>query len=157
MRAYETMVILDPTAPGSGELVDRFVAVIEREGGTMDNRLDWGMRRMTYEVGGKTHAHYWLLEYQAGAELVKELERNMRISEGVLRYMSVQQDHTGLPEPKPERIDDRGDRGERGDRDRDRDRDRGPRRDTPLHQMRDRDEDDEGESDGTDEAPVVET
>jgi small subunit ribosomal protein S6 len=120
MRPYETMVVLSTQLPESTGLIDRFASIIEREGGSIDARLDWGVRSMAYPIKNQSHGHYWLLEYQAGSDLVKELERNLRIAEGVLRFMSVQQEHTGLPEPP--RIEERPE----------------GRRDVPLSEMRSR-------------------
>jgi hypothetical protein len=44
--------------------------------------------------------HYFLIEYQAEGDAVAEVERTLRITDGVLRYISVQQEHTGLPQPR---------------------------------------------------------
>ncbi|MFT4569184.1 MAG: small subunit ribosomal protein S6 [Hyphomicrobiaceae bacterium] len=121
MRPYETMVVLSTQNAETAALIDRFASIIEREGGTIAARHDWGVRTMAYAVKNQTHGHYWLIDYEAGPELVKELERNMKISEGVLRFMSIQQPHTGLPEAP--RVEERTD----------------GRRDTPLSEMRSRD------------------
>ena len=48
----------------------------------------------------RADGRYFLIEYQAEGDAVAEVERTLRITDGVLRYISVQQDHTGLPQPR---------------------------------------------------------
>ena len=84
----------------------------------MDGSHDWGSRKLAYPIKKQGEGHYYLLEYNAEPAVVSELERTLRITEGVLRYMSVQQGHTGLPKPRVRESE----RGERGD--------------VPLHEMR---------------------
>jgi small subunit ribosomal protein S6 len=119
MRPYETLVVLrTDLGEEAAKLLTRFETVIASQGGTIDEKRDWGVRDLAYPIGKQKQGHYHLLEYQAEPQTVKELERNLRIVEGVLRFVSVQQEHTGLPEPRQR---------EHYDRD---------RRDTPLHEMR---------------------
>lgn len=118
MRPYETLVVLrTDLGEEAARLLTRFETVIASQGGTIDEKRDWGVRDLAYPIGKQKQGHYHLLEYQAEPQTVKELERNLRIVEGVLRFVSVQQEHTGLPEPRV--------REHYGDR-----------RDTPLHEMR---------------------
>jgi len=101
MRPYETLMVLNP---GLGEetarLVARFESIVRNEGGTVDATRDWGLRDLAYMIGKHKQGHYFLLEYQSEPNAVAELERNLRIAEGVMRFGSVQQEHTGLPEPR---------------------------------------------------------
>lgn len=110
MRPYETLVVLSTNLGEEGsQLLSRFESVIRNEGGTIDENRDWGVRDLAYPIGKQKQGHFWLIEYQAEPTLVKELERNLRISEGVLRFVSVQQEHTGLPEPRVREQYDRRD------------------------------------------------
>lgn len=118
MRPYETLVVLNSGLGDEiGKLVTRFETIIRNEGGTLDASRDWGVRDLAYPIHKNAQGRYFLIEYQAEPPAVKELERNLRIIEGVLRFVSVQQEHTGLPEPRVQR-------------------DYGDRRDVPLHEMR---------------------
>jgi small subunit ribosomal protein S6 len=131
MRPYETMVVLrTDLGEEATRLLARFETVITGEGGTIDEKRDWGVRDLAYPIGKQRQGHYHLLEYQAEPKTVKELERNLRIVEGVLRFVSVQQEHTGLPEPRV--------------------REHYDRRDTPMHEMRSMDRVEGGEA----EAPA---
>jgi small subunit ribosomal protein S6 len=117
MRPYETLMVLrTDLGEEAAKLMARFEGVITGQGGSIDENRDWGVRDLAYPIGKQRQGHYHLLEYQADPQTVKELERNLRIVEGVLRFVSVQQDHTGLPEPRV--------------------REHYDRRDAPLHEMR---------------------
>jgi small subunit ribosomal protein S6 len=123
LRAYETLILLsNELADNQKALVERLEQLIRQNGGTLDATHDWGNRRMAYTIGKQSDAHYYLLEYQAEGPLVAEVERTLRISDGVLRYMSLQQDHTGLPQPRVREREHtplyemRGSRGEGGRR-----------------------------------------
>ena len=101
MRPYETLVVLrTDLGEEAAKLLSRFETVIVSEGGSIDEKRDWGVRDLAYPISKQRQGHYHLLEYQAEPTTVKELERNLRIVEGVLRFVSVQQEHTGLPEPR---------------------------------------------------------
>lgn len=110
MRPYETLVVLRTDLGEEAEkLLARFENVISGQGGQIDEKRDWGVRDLAYPIGKQKQGHYHLLEYQAEPQTVKELERNLRIVEGVLRFVSVQQEHTGLPEPRVREHYDRRD------------------------------------------------
>jgi len=102
MRAYETMIVISTLLGDEATaLRERFVSVVKDNGGTVDTELDWGVRKLAYPILDQTAGRYLLLEYQAEPAVVAELERTLRIADGVLRYISVQQDHTGLPKERP--------------------------------------------------------
>ncbi|HXC50431.1 MAG TPA: 30S ribosomal protein S6 [Candidatus Limnocylindrales bacterium] len=110
MRPYETLVVLRTDLGDEGaKLLTRFETVITGQGGSIDENRDWGVRDLAYPISKQRQGHYHLIEYQAEPQTVKELERNLRIVEGVLRFVSVQQEHTGLPEPRVREHYDRRD------------------------------------------------
>ena len=101
MRPYETLVVLrTDLGEEATKLLTRLQAVIQNDGGTIDENRDWGVRDLAYIINKQKQGHFHLLEYQAEPRTVKELERTLRIVEGVLRFVTVQQEHTGLPEPR---------------------------------------------------------
>ena len=108
-------------------LVDQFKAVIEEGGGKVAKVETWGLKSLTYRIRKNRKAYFTLMDITAPAEAVHEMERQMRISEDVLRYMTIKVDaHETGPSAMLQKRD-RDDRPERGDRfDRG---DRGPRRD----------------------------
>ncbi|MEA9985371.1 30S ribosomal protein S6 [Subtercola vilae] len=84
---YELMVILDPeidertVAPS----LDKFLNVIRKDGGTVDNVDIWGRRRLAYEINKKTEGIYAVVKLTATADSTKELDRQLKLSEAVMR------------------------------------------------------------------------
>ena len=98
--------------------------IIEDNGGKVVKTETWGLRSLAYRIQKNRKAHYVMLEVDAPASLVAELERQTQINEDVIRYMTIKVD---AHEPGPSammRRNERSERKGRGDRD-----DRGPRRD----------------------------
>ena len=84
---YELMVILDPeidertVAPS----LDKFLNVIRNDGGTIDNVDIWGRRRLAYEIQKKTEGIYAVVNFTATSASTVELDRQLKLSEAVLR------------------------------------------------------------------------
>ena len=84
---YELMVILDPeidertVAPS----LDKFLNVIRNDGGTIDNVDIWGRRRLAYEIQKKSEGIYAVVNFTATSEATLELDRQLKLSEAVLR------------------------------------------------------------------------
>jgi small subunit ribosomal protein S6 len=91
MKEYETVFILDPTLDEAKEKeeVDRVVSLIQENGGTVDEVERWGRRRLAYEIRKKRDGLYTVVHYHAPGEVVKELERRIRLSELYLRVLTV--------------------------------------------------------------------
>ena len=87
MHQYELMAILDPeidertVAPS----LDKFLAVIRNDGGTVDNVDVWGRRRLAYEIAKKSEGIYAVVDFTSSPEAAKELDRQLGLSEAVLR------------------------------------------------------------------------
>ncbi|HRN29732.1 MAG TPA: 30S ribosomal protein S6 [Terrimesophilobacter sp.] len=87
MHQYELMVILDPeidertVAPS----LDKFLGVIRNDGGTIDNVDIWGKRRLAYEINKKSEGIYAVVSMTATADSTKELNRQLSLSEAVMR------------------------------------------------------------------------
>jgi small subunit ribosomal protein S6 len=87
MHQYELMVILDPeidertVAPS----LDKFLNVIRNDGGTIDNVDIWGRRRLAYEIQKKSEGIYAVVNFTANSDATIELDRQLKLSEAVLR------------------------------------------------------------------------
>ena len=94
MRNYETIFILHPSFDEEAvtAAVEKFKGVIETEGGIIDNVDLWGKRRLAYEIDKVNEGVYVLVNFQAEAELPKELDRIFRITDGVIRHIIVKLD-----------------------------------------------------------------
>ncbi len=91
MNQYEVMYVIDPALEDSArtELINRFSDLVKKNGGEVDRVDEWGKRRLAYAIQYKTEGYYVLMYIKAPAELPRELERNMQISDSVLRYLTV--------------------------------------------------------------------
>jgi small subunit ribosomal protein S6 len=91
MRRYETVCIVNPSlSPEEAQpLFDKLTDLIAAQQGLMVKLDDWGHKRLAYEIKKQTRGYYILLDYCGNGSLVKELERNMRLDDRVLKYMTV--------------------------------------------------------------------
>ncbi|MDP3058504.1 MAG: 30S ribosomal protein S6 [bacterium] len=91
MRKYETMFILstDFSRDQITETVERFKAIITNNGGQIDKAVEWGKRRLAYEVKKQREGFYVLINFTAEPGVEKELERVFNINEGVIRYLII--------------------------------------------------------------------
>jgi small subunit ribosomal protein S6 len=96
MRIYEELFIVKPDAPE--EEVDQFVEQLRTQltaaGATVDKIEKWGKRRLAYRVDKYREGAYVLLEFTAEADTVKELERRLRVSDLVIKFLTVRIDQT---------------------------------------------------------------
>ena len=92
MNRYELTYIIDPNLEETArkELIEKVSALIVANGGEVE-KVDetWGKRRLAYAINYRTEGWYVLVTMQAPAELVAEVERNLRINDSILRYMTV--------------------------------------------------------------------
>src|SRR4051794_26606288 len=112
-------------------LAETATNIIVSNGGTVAKTETWGLRSLAYRIAKNRKGHYVMLDFEAPAGVVAELERQTQINEDVIRYVTIKVD---AHEPGPSAMMRRGDRDKRGrddDRGGDRfdrgDRDRGER------------------------------
>ena len=91
MNKYEVVYIIDPAVEEEArkELIAKFNALITDNGGSVDKVEEWGKRRLAYAIDYKTEGYYVLVNFQAESELPKELERNLQISDSIIRYQVI--------------------------------------------------------------------
>lgn len=93
-RTYEILFVADPNL-GEPEL-DALVAQVEgfvtKEGGNVKNVEKWGKKRLAYTVKKHREGHYVLLVVTGGAAIVKEVERRIRVADGIIRHITVRVD-----------------------------------------------------------------
>ena len=85
---YEVLYIVDPAQgeEGIAALVEKFKAMVEAEG-TLSNVDEWGKRRLAYPINDLTEGYYVLMNMETNPAFPAELERVMKITEGVLRCL----------------------------------------------------------------------
>lgn len=87
MRQYELMVILDPDAEERtvDKTMDKFLSVVTKDGGTVDNIDIWGRRRLAYDIKKKSEGLYVVVNMTAEPATAQELDRQLNLSESVMR------------------------------------------------------------------------
>ena len=91
MNKYEVVYIIDPAVEEEARkaLIAKFNDLIANNGGSVDKVEEWGKKRLAYAIDYKTEGYYVLVNFQAEADLPKELERNLQISDRVIRYQVI--------------------------------------------------------------------
>lgn len=91
MNKYEVVYIIDPAVEEEArkELIAKYNDLIANNGGSVDKVEEWGKRRLAYAIDYKTEGYYVLVNFQAESELPKELERNLQISDSIIRYQVI--------------------------------------------------------------------
>jgi len=94
MALYENVFIArqDLTAEQAETLTDDLAKIIEDQGGKIASKESWGLRSLAYRIKKNRKGHYVMLHIDAPAPAVQELERQMRIHEDVLRYLTLRVD-----------------------------------------------------------------
>src|SRR5882672_12143439 len=153
MPLYEHIMLArqDVSAQQVEELTAQLKGVIEQMGGKVTKLEQWGVRTLTYRMRKNRKAHFTLFNVDAPSAALNEIERQERLNEDVLRYITVRvEEHEEGPSAMMRKVDRDRERDDRGfgfrDRDRgsfrDRDRDRGEhRRDRDSRPPRDNAED----------------
>jgi small subunit ribosomal protein S6 len=141
MSYYECVFIArqELSTTQAEQLADQMAEILANNGGEVKTREYWGLKNLAYRIKKNRKGHYTMFHIDAPSDAVIEMERNMGLSEDVLRHLTIRLDE--LPEGPSIMMQaktDRGDRGRRPDRD-----DRPPRFDR----------DDKGEAPQAERAP----
>lgn len=91
MKKYETVFIADPDLSDQAreELLERVRNIIDREKGILLSVDEWGLKKLSYEIKKKLRGYYVCLTYGGTGALVTELERNFRLSDLVMKFMTI--------------------------------------------------------------------
>jgi small subunit ribosomal protein S6 len=102
MNKYEALYLLSASIADATKekLIKRFEDVVIKGGGTVDKTDKWGNRKLAYPIDFKTEGYYVLMDFTSPVELPKELERQMRISDGVLRFIITRKEEVKKPKTK---------------------------------------------------------
>jgi small subunit ribosomal protein S6 len=91
LRKYETLFILRPDLPAEtfDRIKTKLTESVERDGGHTVTYMDWGKRKMAYPIESVSKGNYVYYRYLGTGEIVKEVERLLRMTDESLRYMTV--------------------------------------------------------------------
>ena len=92
--SYETIFIVDSSLEEDAvkALVEKFTGLIEKNG-TVESVDEWGKRRFAYEIDDKTEGYYVLVDFKSDGDFPKELDRQYRITDGILRTIIIRKDN----------------------------------------------------------------
>jgi small subunit ribosomal protein S6 len=155
MPLYEHVFLTrqDASAQRVEELTAQFKGIVEQAGGKVAKTEQWGVKSLSYRLRKNRKAHFTMFNLDAPAAAINEVERQERLNEDVLRYLTIRVDeHEEGPSAMMRKVDRDRERDERGfgfrDRERGfRDRDRGERRE--------RERDGRPPREGTDSSPAA--
>jgi small subunit ribosomal protein S6 len=91
MRRYETVWVVNGDLPDEEvkATIDKFTKIISGQGGTMVGVEEWGRRKLAYKIEGALRGYYIIADFAGLPATVKELERNYRIDDRVIRYLTT--------------------------------------------------------------------
>ena len=94
MRRYETLFILRPDLGDAQikDIIKRFEGIVASGGGEVIETEEWGFRELAYRIKGERRGYYTRLDYASEAAVMNEVERNLKLQDSVLRYLSVLMD-----------------------------------------------------------------
>ncbi|MEJ7605027.1 MAG: 30S ribosomal protein S6 [Bryobacteraceae bacterium] len=93
-RIYEELFIIRPDASEEEitPIIEQIKSVITNAGGTIDKEELWGIRKLAYRVQKRNEGYYVLLQFTADAQVVKEVERRLRVQDAVMKFQTVRID-----------------------------------------------------------------
>src|ERR671911_2568940 len=123
MPLYEHIFMArqDVTSQQVETMIDQYKGVVEQNGGTIEKTEMWGVKSLAYRIKKNRKAHFTMFNLNAPAPAVAEMERQMRINEDILRFMTIRVDAL---DAEPSVMMQKRERDERKDRER-RERDGG--------------------------------
>ncbi|MCD6320490.1 MAG: 30S ribosomal protein S6 [Candidatus Desulfofervidaceae bacterium] len=91
VREYETVIVADPELSEEQieELFTKFGNIIARHEGILKEVEKWGVRDLAFKVNHKRKGYYAILHYYGGSELVNEIERNIKIDDRIIRFLTI--------------------------------------------------------------------
>ena len=93
MTLYETLFVVHPEKGARvKEFIEKFKKVIEGQDGTVSSVDEWGLRDLAYRIEKQGKGFYTLIRYQSTGKCVEEFERNLKLTDGIMRYLTVQAD-----------------------------------------------------------------
>jgi small subunit ribosomal protein S6 len=100
MRRYESVWVVNGDLPDEEvkAAIDKFTRIISTQGGMLVGLDDWGRRKLAYKIKGVTRGYYVLADFAGLPATVKELERNYRIDDRIIRYLTTQKSDKVTPE-----------------------------------------------------------
>ena len=106
MRTYETVVVIDSLLKNEeiDEIVNKVERVISNNGGTIKSIERWGKKRLAYEIKRRQYGYYVEIVFESPPNVIPILEREYRLEENILRYLSIYLDKRALEYRKQQKL-----------------------------------------------------
>jgi small subunit ribosomal protein S6 len=94
MKAYELLLLLNPSLDEEARqaVLDKIQGIITADGGVVDTLDGWGKRKLAFEIGKVTEGDYVLFDFHTAPAAIAEIDRVLRITDAVVRFMLVQRE-----------------------------------------------------------------
>ncbi len=94
MRRYEMMVLITDTIEEdeATSVFEKVKTQLSAQDGTLHDENWWGKRKLAYEISKRDHGYYGVLDFEVSNEGLKELERQLKISDNIIRFKTVRPD-----------------------------------------------------------------
>ena len=95
MNDYEVALIIRPELEDEAqeEIIERLSQILTAAEGQVENVEKWGRRRLAYPINKVNEGHYYFIQGKFSPSVLPELERNIRLSESILRHMVLRTDN----------------------------------------------------------------
>ena len=95
MAFYESVVITRPELTESQveSLTNELISIITTENGKVHSTENWGLRNLAYKINKNKKGHYFLINIDCNPSAISEYERQMRINEDIIRFLTIKIDH----------------------------------------------------------------
>jgi len=100
MRRYELIFIVQPELSEEEvkSITDRYLQIITAQKGTLIKTEDWGKRRLAYNINKQSKGTYILVDFYGPGSMIKEIERNLKIDDNILKFLTVKTKDSFDPE-----------------------------------------------------------
>ncbi len=109
MPIYESIFIINPNLSDeeTAGVIKKMQDVVAKQGGEMLKFEDWGKKKLAYEIKKHKRGHYAFLQFKAAPAVVSELERTYKLTDSVIKFLSVklEKELRTRPAPKPKKKD----------------------------------------------------
>ena len=91
MRRYELIFIVQPELSEEEvkAIMDRYLQIITAQKGTIIKTEDWGKRRLAYDIKKQSKGNYILVDFYGQGSMIQEIERNLKIDDNILKFITV--------------------------------------------------------------------
>lgn len=98
MRTYETIVVIDSLLKSEeiDAVIEKVTRIINNNGGKINSLDHWGKKRLAYEIKKRQYGYYIEIIFEAPGNIIKTLEREFRLDENILRYLSILLDRKAI-------------------------------------------------------------